>query len=78
MDPVATFNWVFENQPMASEILTQLSRYKRAEINFIADEKSPYHGDPGSYLVMHLYCKFIIYKITIKYVKHTKFNFLFF
>ena len=38
-DPVQTFNWVFEYQPIALEILTQPSRYKRAEINLIADKK---------------------------------------
>ena len=38
-DPVPTFNWVFENQRIASGILTQPSRYKRVEINLIADEK---------------------------------------
>ena len=43
-DLVQTFNWVFEDQPMASGILTQLSRYKRAESNLLADEKSPDRG----------------------------------
>ena len=39
MDPVLTFNWFFEYQPIASEILTQPSRYKEAESNLIADKK---------------------------------------
>ena len=43
MDPVPTFNWVFKNQPIASGILTQLSRYKRADSNLLADEKGPRH-----------------------------------
>ena len=54
-DPVPTFNWVFENQPKASGILTQPSRYKRAESNLLADEKGPQQGDPGSCLVIHPY-----------------------
>ena len=29
--PVPTFNWFFEYQPIASEILTLQSRYDRAE-----------------------------------------------
>ena len=39
MDPVPTFNGVFEYNPIALEILTQQSRFKRAEINLIADKK---------------------------------------
>ena len=50
-----TFNWVFENRPIASLVLTQPSRYKRAESNLLADEKGPQQGNPGSGLVMHLY-----------------------
>ena len=42
-DPVPTFNWVFEYQLKASEILTLRSQYKRAEINLLADEKCSYH-----------------------------------
>ena len=45
-----TFYCVFENQPIASEISTQPSRYKRAENNFLADEKGSHVGDPGSHL----------------------------
>ena len=53
-DPVPTkFNWVFENQPLASGILTKPS--PRAEINFLADKKGPQQGDPGSCSVIHLY-----------------------
>ncbi len=35
MDLVTTFNWVFKYQPIASEILTQPSRFKRAESNLL-------------------------------------------
>ena len=38
-DPVSTFNWVLNYQPIVSEILTQPSRYKRAERNLLAGEK---------------------------------------
>ena len=51
-DPVPTFNWVFENQPIASKILTQPSRYKRAESKLLSDEKGLQQGDPGSCLVI--------------------------
>ena len=34
-----TFNWVFENQPIASGISTQPIRLIRAESNWLADEK---------------------------------------
>ena len=34
-----TFNRVYESQPTVLEILTQQCRYKRAEINLLADEK---------------------------------------
>ena len=50
-----TFNGVFGNQPIASGILTQSNRYKRAESNLLADEKGLQQGDPGSCLVIHLY-----------------------
>ena len=30
-DPVPTLHWVYENQPIESGILIQLSRYKRTE-----------------------------------------------
>ena len=46
-----TFHQVFENQPIATEKLTQHSRYKRAEINLPADEKGPQQGDPGRCLL---------------------------
>ena len=39
MDPVPT--WFFEYQKIASQILAQLSRYKRAESNLLAGEKGP-------------------------------------
>ena len=38
-DPVLTFNWVLENQPIASGILKQPSRYKRTKSNLLADKK---------------------------------------
>ena len=50
-----TFIWVFENQRKATGILTQQSRYKRAEINLLADEKGLQQGDQGSCLVNQLY-----------------------
>ena len=40
-EPVPTFNWGFENQPIAAGITTQPSCYKRAECNLLADEKGP-------------------------------------
>ena len=45
----------FENQPIASGILTQPKRYKRAESKLLADKKGPQQKDPGSCLVIHLY-----------------------
>ena len=39
MDPVLTFNWVFENQPIINQ-----------ESILLADEKGPQQGDPGIYL----------------------------
>ena len=41
VDPVPTFNWVFGYQPIASQILTQPSRYKGAESNLLAAGKGP-------------------------------------
>ncbi len=58
-----TFNGVFENQRIASGMLTQPCRYKRAESNFPADEK-----DPDSCLVIHLYYKFIEHSKSCKNV----------
>ena len=57
-----TFNCIFENQLIASGILTQLCRYKRAESNLLSDEKGPQQGDPGSCLVIHLYFSFATIK----------------
>ena len=57
-DFVLTFNWFFENQPIALKILTQPSHYKRVESNLLADEKSPKQRDPDCCLVIHLYYKF--------------------
>ena len=39
VDPVPTFNWFFEYQPIAWETLAQPCRYKRAKSNMLADEK---------------------------------------
>ena len=39
VNTVSTSNWVYEYQPIASQTLTQLSRYKRAESNMLADKK---------------------------------------
>ena len=44
-----------ENQPIASKILTQTSRYKRAESNLLADEKGTHHWNQLDILVIHLY-----------------------
>ena len=64
MDPVPTFNWAFANRQLASEILTQPCRYKRAESNLIADEKGHHQRDLGSCLVIHLY--FILKPLRVK------------
>ena len=45
----------FKNQPIASGILTQPKRYKRAESKLPADKKGPQQKGPGSCLVIHLY-----------------------
>ena len=43
---VPTFNQIFELQAIESQIiLTQPSRFKRAESNFLADEKDPQDRD---------------------------------
>ena len=43
-DHVPTFNWVFENQPIAYEYY----RYTRAESNLLAHEIGPQQGGPSS------------------------------
>ena len=48
-EPVPTFNWVVENQPIAHSQVAKKSRKQ------FADEKGPQQGDPGSCLVMRLY-----------------------
>ena len=60
VDPVPTFNLVFENQQLASGILTQPSRYKRAENNLLADEKGPQQRDPGSFLLYIYIYRFMV------------------
>ena len=44
VDPVPTFNWFFEYQPIESEILTLPGRYKTVESKQSADEKVPNTG----------------------------------
>ena len=58
-----TFAWAFENHSIASGILTQPSRYKRAESNLLSVEKGPQQRNPGSCLVIHLFLRrrYIIY-----------------
>ena len=55
MNPVPSFNWVFEYQPIASEISTQPSRYNRAESNLLADEKDPHHLEKVVVWVIYLF-----------------------
>ena len=57
-DPMPTFNWVWvEYQSIASKILTQPSRYKRAgsTSSLLADEKGPNHWKQLVFWVIHLY-----------------------
>ena len=42
---VLPFNWAFENQPIASGILIQPSRYKRVESNLLADKRVSNRGN---------------------------------
>ena len=47
-------NAVFEYQPITPEIVTQLSRYKRADTNFVADGKGFQHlGQVHLYLYIY-------------------------
>ena len=55
MEPVLTFNWVRENQPIETGIFTQPSGYKRVDRNLVADERGPLQEYPGSCLVIDLY-----------------------
>ena len=48
-------NLVYEFQPIASEILRQLSRYKGTESNLLADEKDHYHLGKGVGLIIYLF-----------------------
>ena len=48
-------NLIYEFQPIAPEILTQLSCYKRTESNLLADEKDPYHLGKIAGLIIHLF-----------------------
>ena len=76
-DIVSTFNYVFEYQPIASEILTQPSRYKRAESNLLADEKGPQDRGQVAAFVKHLYLLHLLYNtmlllvsiLCLKYIK---------
>ena len=58
-DPVPTFNWVFEYQPIVLEILTQPRRYKRAESNFLEHPKrvsTTWTSQlSGFYIILYLY-----------------------
>ena len=51
-----TFNWLLENQPIASEVLKQPSGYKSY---LLAVEKGPQLEDPRICLVIHLYYRYI-------------------
>ena len=52
--PVPTFNWVFG--AMTSKKLTQQSPYKRAEQNFVGDEKGFHHlGQVVVYIYIYNY-----------------------
>ena len=58
-----TFNRVFENQPIPSGILTQPSRYKRAENKLLADEKGPQQGDSvGLVAWIYIYTKGLFFQ----------------
>ena len=58
--PVPTFNCVFEYQQMASEVLTQPSRYKRVKISLLADAQ----GHPQLQQVSGLCYTFILIQYT--------------
>ena len=62
-DPVPTFIWVFEYQPIALEILTQPSRYKRAESDLLADKTGPYHLGQVIHLYLYIYYSRAHYKL---------------
>ena len=47
------FNWVFEYQPIASDILIKPSRYKSESI-LLADEKGPNHWNQIVVWVIYL------------------------
>ena len=49
-DPFWTFSWGFENQPLASEILTQPRSYKRAKSNLLEQQKRSQPLELGSCL----------------------------
>ena len=51
---LSTFNWVFEYQPIASDILTQPNSYKRVESNLLADEKGPQRLSHAVVWIIHL------------------------
>ena len=60
VDPVSTFNFLFKKQQIPSGILTQPSRYKRAETNLLADEKGSQQRDPGSFLLYIYIYRFMV------------------
>ncbi len=59
MDPLPTYNGVFEYQPVTSEILTQPSRYNRGENNLLADENGPQNTEMD-YISIHLFSDILL------------------
>ena len=55
VDPVRSFIWVFQYQPLASSLLTQPSRYENVENNLQADEKGLQDMGQVVVWVIHLY-----------------------
>ena len=53
-EPMSIFNWVFEYQPMPSEIKTQPKRYKGEESNLLTDKNSPHYLSQIVVWVIHL------------------------
>ena len=63
-----TFNLVFEYQLIVSEILTHLSRQKRAEGNSLSDEKGPQDlGQVVAWVINHLVLYFFSFFPHFKY-----------
>ena len=66
MESVPAFNWVFAYQSITSKMLTQSSRYKRAESSLLADEKDPQQWVLVVVWVIHLYLYINYQKYIIK------------